>query len=109
MVDLGRDGDEPTDAAWERTAPPPAVAVTLRSDPSRPLTLGKPVPVDRCVNSIRSLAFSPDGRVLAVGGHTGNNGDAGSGGFADPWSLTSPSHPVLLGRLKSPATQGWDA
>ncbi|WP_189296140.1 WD40 repeat domain-containing protein [Streptomyces cinerochromogenes] len=79
------------------------------SDPSRPLALGKPVPVDRSVNSILSLAFSPDGRVLAVGGHTSHNGEAGSGGFADLWSLTSPSHPVLLGRLKSPAVQGWDA
>ncbi|WNI26144.1 hypothetical protein [Streptomyces sp. ITFR-16] len=41
--------------------------------------------------------FSPNGRVLAVGGHTIHNGDAGSGGFVDLWSLTSPSHPVLLG------------
>ncbi|WP_405836197.1 hypothetical protein OG528_03930 [Streptomyces platensis] len=78
------------------------------SDPSRPVALGKPVPVDRSVNSILSLAFSPDGRVLAVGGHTSHNGDAGSGGFVELWSLTSPSHPVLLGRPKSPGIQGLD-
>lgn len=79
------------------------------SDPSRPVALGRPVPMDRSVNSILSLAFSPDGRVLAVGGHTSHNGDAGSGGIVDLWSLTSPSHPALLGRLKSPAIQGLDA
>ncbi|MFI2765251.1 hypothetical protein ACH5A3_41585 [Streptomyces echinatus] len=79
------------------------------SDPGRPVALGRPVPVDRHVNSILSLAFSPDGRVLAVGGHTTHNGDAGAGGFVDLWSLTSPSHPVLLGRPKSPAVQGFDA
>ncbi|MFF8913908.1 AAA family ATPase [Streptomyces sp. NPDC015032] len=79
------------------------------SDPGRPVALGQPVPVDRSVNSILSLEFSPDGQVLAVGGHTSHNGDAGSGGFVDLWSLTSPSHPVLLGRLRSPAIQGWDA
>ncbi|WP_326742706.1 nSTAND1 domain-containing NTPase [Streptomyces sp. NBC_01768] len=79
------------------------------SDPSRPVALGRPVPVDRSVNSILSLEFSPDGQVLAVGGHTSHNGDEGSGGFVDLWSLTSPSHPVLLGRPKSPAIQDWDA
>ncbi|SCF62055.1 NACHT and WD repeat domain-containing protein [Streptomyces sp. Ncost-T10-10d] len=79
------------------------------SDPGRPVALGRPVPMDRSVNSILSLAFSPNGRVLAVGGHTSHNGDAGSGGFVDLWSLTSPSHPVLLGRPKSPAIEGWDA
>ncbi|MFI0980876.1 AAA family ATPase [Streptomyces sp. NPDC021093] len=79
------------------------------SDPGRPVALGRPVPVDRSVNSIWSLEFSPDGRVLAVGGHTSNKGDGGSGGFVDLWSLTSPSHPVLLGRPKSPAVKGLDA
>jgi WD40 repeat protein/energy-coupling factor transporter ATP-binding protein EcfA2 len=79
------------------------------SDPNRPVALGRPVPLDRSVNSILSLAFSPDGRVLAIGGHTSHNGDAGSGGFVDLWSLTSPSHPVLLGRPKSPAVQDFDA
>lgn len=79
------------------------------SDPGRPVALGRPVPVDRSVNSILSLEFSPDGQVLAVGGHTSHNGDAGSGGFVDLWSLTSPSHPVLLGRPESPGIQDWDA
>ncbi|NEC21631.1 AAA family ATPase [Streptomyces parvus] len=79
------------------------------SDPGRPVALGRPVPVDRSVTSIRSLAFSPDGRVLAIGGHTTDHGDGGSGGFTELWSLTSPSHPVLLGRLKSPGVEGFDA
>ena len=79
------------------------------SDPGRPVPLGRPVPVDRSVNSILSLAFSPDGRVLAVGGHTIHNSDFGSGGFVDLWSLTSPSHPVLLSQPKSPTIQDWDA
>ncbi|MYR38072.1 hypothetical protein GTX14_18440 [Streptomyces sp. SID4944] len=50
------------------------------SDPGRPVALGRPVPVDRSVDSILSLEFSPDGRVLAVGGHTNDHGDGGSGG-----------------------------
>ncbi|WP_432012640.1 hypothetical protein [Streptomyces cucumeris] len=79
------------------------------SDPGRPVTLGRPLPVDRSVDSILSLEFSPDGRMLAVGGHTSDHGDGGSGGFVDLWSLTSPSHPVLLGRPKSPAVKGMDA
>ncbi|TXS08806.1 MULTISPECIES: hypothetical protein [Streptomyces] len=79
------------------------------SDPGRPVALGQPVPVDHSVNSILSLEFSPDGQVLAVGGHTSHNGNAGSGGFVDLWSLTSPSHPVLLGRPESPVIQGFDA
>ncbi|MFF9061797.1 hypothetical protein ACF09K_24340 [Streptomyces sp. NPDC014882] len=79
------------------------------SDPSRPVELGRPVPVDDSVNSIQSLAFSPDGRVLAVGGHTIDNNEGASGGFAELWSLTSPSRPVLLGRLRSPTVQGFDA
>ncbi|MFE1550895.1 AAA family ATPase [Streptomyces sp. NPDC058718] len=79
------------------------------SDPGRPVALGQPLPVDRSVNSILSLEFSPDGQVLAVAGHTSHNGDAGSGGFVDLWSLTSPSHPVLLDRLESPGIQDWDA
>lgn len=79
------------------------------SDPDRPVALGRPVPVDRAVDAILALAFSPDGRVLAVGGHTSDTGHGGSGGFVDLWSLTSPSHPVLLGRLRSPAVGDWDA
>ncbi|MYV58383.1 hypothetical protein GTW37_00980, partial [Streptomyces sp. SID4931] len=78
------------------------------SDPGRPVALGRPVPVDRSVNSILSLAFSPDGRMLAIGGHTSDHGDGGSGGFTELWSLTSPSHPVLLGQLKSPGIEGFD-
>ncbi|MEU7330805.1 nSTAND1 domain-containing NTPase [Streptomyces parvus] len=79
------------------------------SDPGRPVALGRPVPMDHSVTSIRSLAFSPDGRVLAIAGHTTDHGDGGSGGFTELWSLTSPSHPVLLGRLKSPGVEGFDA
>ncbi|MFF8985318.1 hypothetical protein ACF08E_18260 [Streptomyces globisporus] len=79
------------------------------SDPGRPVALGRPVPVDRSVQSILSLEFSPDGRVLAVGGRTSDNGDGGSGGFTELWSLTSPSHPALLGRLENPGVESMDA
>ncbi|MFJ5043701.1 NACHT and WD repeat domain-containing protein [Streptomyces sp. NPDC088719] len=79
------------------------------SDPGRPVPLGRPVPVDRSVTSVLSVAFSPDGRVLAIGGRTSDRGDGTSGGFTELWSLTSPSHPVLLGRLKSPGVRGLDA
>ncbi|MFD8706721.1 hypothetical protein ACFV1W_29665 [Kitasatospora sp. NPDC059648] len=79
------------------------------SDPSHPVTLGAPLPEDASVDSILSVAFSPDGRTLAVGGHASNRGDDGSGGFVDLWNLTSPSHPVLLGRPTNSGPRPWDS
>ncbi|QUQ64603.1 NACHT and WD repeat domain-containing protein [Kutzneria sp. CA-103260] len=73
------------------------------TDPSHPVSLGQPIPEDASVDSILAVKFSPDGRTLAVGGHANHIGDNGSGGFVDLWNLTSPSHPVLLGR---PASTG---
>ncbi|MFE6049945.1 NACHT and WD repeat domain-containing protein [Kitasatospora sp. NPDC056446] len=79
------------------------------SDPSHPVALGAPLPEDSSVDSILAVAFSPDGHTLAVGGHANHRGDDGSGGFVDLWNLTSPSHPVLLGRPTSPGVDPLDS
>ena len=70
------------------------------SDPGHPVPLGEPLPEDSSVTSVHSVAFSPDGRTLAVGGAT-SDPDSDKG-FVDLWDLTSPSHPVLLGRPVTP-------
>ncbi|MBD0694048.1 NACHT and WD repeat domain-containing protein [Streptomyces sp. CBMA123] len=78
------------------------------SDPGHPVPLGRALPEDAAVNTIDSLAFSPDGRTLAVGGKSDHIGDNGGGGFVDLWSLTSPSHPVLLSRLTGVGADDFD-
>ncbi|MFI7120365.1 AAA family ATPase [Amycolatopsis sp. NPDC049868] len=78
------------------------------SDPSHPVTLGGPLPEDASVDSVLAVKFSPDGRTLAVGGHSNHVGNSGSGGFVDLWNLTSPSHPVLLGRPASVGVSPFD-
>ena len=53
--------------------------------------------------TVRAVAFSPDGRLLAtVGGHvrasSGNAGDTGSSsGFVSLWNVSDPSSPVRVG------------
>ena len=61
------------------------------SDPSDPVALGQPLPEATAVDSVLSLAFSPDGHTLAVAG------SSGSSAFVDLWDLTSPSNPVRSG------------
>jgi WD40 repeat protein len=43
-------------------------------------------------NSVDSVAFSPDGRILAAAGYDGEDN-----GTVRLWNMTNPAHPVLLG------------
>ncbi|MFD9687778.1 NACHT and WD repeat domain-containing protein, partial [Kitasatospora sp. NPDC059088] len=48
-----------------------------------------------------ALEFSPDGKVLAIGGNLGDSGHRG--GVATLWDMTDARHPVQLGRpLQAP-------
>jgi len=66
------------------------------ADPLRPRTLGKLLTND--VDTIDSLAFSPDGRTLVTSGGSNFYTEGVDDRTMVLWDLTDPSHPSRLGQ-----------
>ncbi|MGX1807598.1 nSTAND1 domain-containing NTPase [Nocardia sp. NPDC055321] len=63
------------------------------SDPRNPIRVGPPI---RTEHDIQSVAFSPDGRTLAVAG-MGDASTYGYGGIVDLWNISDATRPERLG------------
>jgi WD domain, G-beta repeat len=66
------------------------------SDPARPTRPSRYITAGTGPAGFCSVAFSPDGRVLASG--SDGSGSAGAAGRVQLWNVSDPAHPTALGK-----------
>ncbi len=78
--------------SWDGMRRESTVLLWNVSHPGFPVLLARPMSVN--ANEVTSLAFSPDGKILAVG--SGNDADHTGAIFL--WDISDPATPVVLGK-----------